>query len=626
MPFALVDLVNDRGIEFEAGTAFVFGQITVKPTRASFIGAEQPAWLLEVEYEDYGIVDWLPLSVGADGRYQLLPHDWTYVSTGTGASGEAQVGDFTGDGLADVALAQYQHFAGRDFGTVTIYSWQAERLTAIGEVPLPVGSPLVGNTSTYVVTDADDDGLLELQVDKDVIGRFDCAWHQQDIYRWPDGIEQHTGGLEDAPRIAGCALDQVLTQTDSAAAIGWLETGLDRLTAADSADLWAWTYVQLGARYAAEGRDAEAATALHRLEQLAGDGAFADLARQAVSTYGAVPIAVCNALYGAAADLSAKESEPWFGSAIDDDLLLGGYPVDPYPYPPNVCPLPQLVAERLARAEWPADQDPAAGVQAQGFIVTASVTLPVIGGAQIWLGVAPLEQPQVVEAHVVDGRWRYRVVDSLRSAIEAVNMAAYQPNSDRQPVALVSAVYSEPVSRWDWFQTCAAGERALVAMQITPGDAADKPNPTTVFCGPPAQISLTSPTDQKRVSDLIAEAMVTYQPPEDTDPAWVRLEGLDSAPSDETNLFMYLEHLRERTMLQAAPADVAQELAALLAYLPDDDAAAQLVALHGRYLHALNEELRGDTDFAAHEYVGLVADAPYSVWAWLAWARLEPDR
>ncbi|MEP7358838.1 MAG: hypothetical protein ABI847_16435, partial [Anaerolineales bacterium] len=74
-----------------------------------------------------------------------------------------------------------------------------------------------------------------------------------------------------------------------------------------------------------------------------------------------------------------------------------------------------------------------------------------------------------------------------------------------------------------------------------------------------------------------------------------------------------------------SPLVTQQIITALLAYLPADDPAAQRVAVRLLYLRGLGYELANDKAGALDAYAAVLATAPDSVWAWLAWARVGPE-
>jgi hypothetical protein len=376
--------------------------------------------------------------------------------------------------------------------------------------------------------------------------------------------------------------------------------------------------LNLAAQYAAQGQDRAAEDALTRLAVLPGDGVFADLTRQTLAAHGPSVVDVCDAMYGAAAQGGR------FGSKIDGYLMPGSYPVTSGPYPPNVCPLGELIANRVGLIDWPAANDPSDGLTTQGLRLVASQTLHLPGWDDpVWIGVLALNEPPVVAGMIRNGRWEYRVVGAFSSALGRASIASYSPSDGGPAMILVSAVYSEPVSKWV-FAICELGQR-LLAFERLPADLEDTSQIDAItHCGDLSEISLVTTDDRVRVATLIAEAVASSEPPAEPRPPWVSLEGLETRPAGEIDVFAYVYDLEGRVMMESVPEITGGEIAALIDYLPRDDSAARLLATHLSYLAGLNQELRGNEEAAVRHYVDVISEAPEAGWAWLAWARLEP--
>jgi hypothetical protein len=295
-----VHYLNEKQIQFVEGQRVITRVFSATPIPLDSDDQTQPKWLAQIDYADYRIRAFLPLSFGFDGTYTVLANDipvYAIPDTDTSIEIDAEH-DFNADGNNDVVIARQFYFAGGISGSLSVYAWDGKGLSHAGEVNLPSVNPRYGETyaSDYTIVDPPS-GPAEIRVIWPRFRAFDCAWNTEYTYRWVVDQLVRSALNEEIPNKPECYIAKALESERPQEQAHWFQLALAQLKPeGDTEDRHAWLLIRLAVALSAQGREADAENALKSLAALPGIGNFSKAAKNAYAHAGPTTLAICNDL------------------------------------------------------------------------------------------------------------------------------------------------------------------------------------------------------------------------------------------------------------------------------------------------------------------------------------------
>ena len=605
---ALLQYINTHPDVLEKNRSLALPNVNIKLYAMDLDGDTRTEWLIGAEYPEYSLQNWLLIRKGADGLYHELPSFDYDPATLQSFTNDIEVVDLTGDGNPEIIKIQRYYLAGAIHGDLNVYTWNENKLYLYGEVDLPSPPPMhgEGNLSEFVVKDFNKDGVADIRVDTPRFRRFGCKWTQSDTYYF-DGpeLEVETVGGE-LPPTKNCLIARALESENISDQINLYQAAQQTFDASVAPlDQLAWIKLQLAMAYTAVGDDVRATSQLRELIAMQGDGKFLEFIKtKYAETNQPSPLAFCDELYSAVAAQLITDN---LGSEIDVDLTHGAYPVDYAPVPDLICPFPQTLMERLENTEIPASHSPVDALIARGY--SFSQTQPLNWDddpEQEWLGILDFHEPMLVLMNA-ETNWKLSV-----SQIPLFNVQDFEANIFTSPgnTSPTVLVLFSGMSKF-----CNPANIARSLMEIHP-DTMER-----------ASYSLCNSTQYSLGNDTsIQFAIEEFIKPSYSEtvemPAWYYL----SDPAQNVNERPILDLVSEievKVASQMYLEETSLQLSQLIASLPQDDPAAQILLNRLYYLLGLYYEIEHQNELAVQTYLKLIKSSPDSIWSEYAQLRIQ---
>lgn len=613
---AAIRYVLDRpGDILQDGHVYTFGKVNLEAHLLEMDGDAGREWLVAVTFNHYHVKDWLLFDEDTLGRPTSLPAPWPPYYDGHQPVEFDAAHDFTDDGRAEIVIVVNHYWWGRAWADAFIYHWRGSGWHLVGSPGLPSGPTGWDISSEYTLEDVNADGRTDMRVTTPVWLGFNCQYDTVTDYVWNGSAIEAADPVVPLPDLSGCTIYAALHSANPDERIAGFEKALTQsLGEGAEPDAVAWIRVQLAMQLAGEGRQTEAETMLQAAAQTDGDGGYLALLRRAVAELGLSPLPVCDALYR-----QAQESQAGMGTDIDEDLSYGGYPMTYQPSPESVCPLEGLMAQLLNKAALQTERTPAEALAAAGLTIALEKSLNLdMDPEPEWVSVLTGALGQLLIFDKQGTAWsltRAEVGGQAGMALEAL----WTDGTDQADLLLVQPF----VAAYGGFD-CAVNQTTMILTRLTHQAGRWRVAAEKYLCADPALLDLTDPTHIAEVVALL-DAPDPQEVESESEPAWMQLEGFAGNAPEDMSLLAYVEQLQADTLARRLPLGTQQAITALIAYLPADDPQAQRVAVRLRYLSGLGYELAGDAPAALDAYAVVLAQAPSSLWAWLAWARVGPE-
>ncbi len=619
-------LIAARGQELADGRELslgVFGA-TARVYTVELDHDARAEWLLHVHWSDIGAVTWLALDDDEAGELRRLENELPDLVNAYGDDSFALLEDFTGDGLTDVIEVDARYMMGTDFGTFYVAQGTPQGFVLRQSIHQSIGGYLSDGLQ-YEVIRPDGADLATFAVSDPHDLNWGCYWNTVTTYRWPNGQPRQTVTGESAPNTAECALAKAVavgSDLNYEAAISLLESSISRLDASDPAQ----APKALFARYrlaildALVGRSTAARTHwTWFVEHYTGSQTFKQNVLQ--------PILERNDLNGLElCSLFTNEldalPEEWVGF-VNATAALNAYPASWDVYPPAVCPLPDLLYERLTR-----------------------IPKGIVGSPEDALRAAGLEPTEVRE---------YRIGGN--------NPSAWFALVSQEPMFLVGYVPAESGYAWklltgfaqnDTLDTVIDGdvtndgvpELAYVFQREDDSDCSAGLSGYRVFVSTLSSAGVVSMGQDFCVTVDQAKDADTFLADQDFDGRvdWVqeRLEaqyGASNLTADRSGPVTWFSPEEVMSMARRSseqvpdlivqlyggqdPGVVREQLQAELDALPISTGAAAYARQQREYLIAVSYELAGDANQAATAFRDLARSQTPTLWAYLARLHLQ---
>lgn len=588
-------LVSGEKIEEEAALFF--------PIKLEGISKnEQSIWLVHVESRNFRIRTFLLFGQNTQGNFTLIgepllsyslfsfPDNWL--------NNIYSEYDVTGDGIKEIIIETGIYYSGT--GTETVYdvfSWHNDEMMKLEEIR-------VFQMDAFEIADQTGDGIDDLQTINNYYRNFGCEWAEIDTYSWPNQVPQHIDQDDTPPDTAVCNLGQAVQPYD----LGWhpnkdenypiLTRVVSQLQAEETTlpDLLAYALSQLAFAYVEQGSDEQARTTINQIYSLPTHSSYAQYIQQNDTT-GSV-IDLCRNL-----NINANKAlNTAIGDFLNENAARGRGFDWREPAKAYICDLNYIVFNRLKNINLPSSLTPVDAFAERELQFDFADSVNLDGDPELeWIGILEPATPRLVILDDVNGVWNIDIVNMYSYPITAFDFAQQDVTADGQLETIIALTvdssYSEPYH---------------IVLLIGKGDEQFE--------------IIDSNSDLEAFPDL-NEIDVTYfeldqpEPEQPSQPEWELLIGL---LPEERNISAYIQELTDTVIVQTNP-DIPNQITDLLNYLPTDDPEAQPYREHLTYLLGYHYELRDEEEEAVNAYLDLIKQNPSSPWAWLAWARLEPE-
>ncbi|KAA3662963.1 MAG: tetratricopeptide repeat-containing protein [Chloroflexi bacterium] len=594
----LIDYINEYEIIISPDVNIP--DLYFSPLPVDFGSEHNHKWVIHVSFSRYNLSGWLLLGEDEDGTYHLL--DFLMIDPFYSGSANIEY-DFTGDGFSEMMTIGTRSVTGKHFTSIDILLLQNEQFQLLKGISF--GYFYANGFVDHEIIDANQNGRPEIHVHWKHSRRFECFWEQTDVYEW-DGAEfQKTTTGGEAPETAVCNVaqgingranvrDEVEFSLNVRTSI--LETALQELTMenAPSIDYLALVHVHLAMMYAGQGEDEKAIELLANIQEFPSVGnQYVQFVNESWQANLVSPVQFCNFINGG----GENGLSTLLGTEIEQDLYYIGYPIYQEFDPEKICPLDDLIANRLNTFTLDAKKTPV-----EAFADIDLPFVPMLTGnfdedSQIeWLGYLDLNEPKIILADASDNEWTLNSIYNVHSS-DLVDFQTYQTdfNSDGQTELVLSLElinYPDNI-----FYYVLLIEKTEAGFERTGG----------------LSLKETPVLDSIQLDDF---QMQHYQTS-----IWTLLK---DEYGIEDDLRTFVNELAQRVIDQERPLSTLTDLETLLSRLPDD---AEVEPLRHQllFLRGYHYELSGEEETAVSHYTTLIQQAPDSPWSWLAWARLKPE-
>lgn len=306
IPIWLVNALNQAEISLQAAQPVTVGPATFTPQALDLDKDGLDEWMLILNGETLPVKGVIPLQLGSDGLYHIIPNDLRTAGRIYFDSARFSLEyDFNGDGVLDILQSKQSYFLGGTNGTVEVYAWDGVGIYALDRIDITVGAfkPL----PLFAVADFTGDGIADVQITTPHYLNLGCEWDEVDIYSWPESQPEYRLQDNQPPEKPECLLLHAITPLgnisksilEENSVIALLERGLSQFTieSAPSADYLALGYLHLAAAYAANRDDAQARQTISQLDLLPTDAPFVRLLKEIYAEEGQDVVLLCERLY-----------------------------------------------------------------------------------------------------------------------------------------------------------------------------------------------------------------------------------------------------------------------------------------------------------------------------------------
>ncbi len=634
---SVVEYLNQHNIQFEPEVLQYREDIGLEfiPYPAQISSNPGEEWLLKTIYyhsKIQPVLTIIPVSIDSNGQYQLVPN--VIKPPQSGYADIDVTTDITGDHLSDIVVVEINplrlmgesDMAFLNPEDVDVYSWDGAQIKPVGHTYLSRGAD--DNDQAYRLGDYNADGLNELQLFVPRTADFGCNWMQVDTYHWQNEVLQKNQYHQDVPDTVLCTLALILKQESDLTApekITVLEAALTDMDieTAPSADYLALLYVHLAMLYSSQAQEDQAVAVLNQLYDLPEDGRLRQLFTQTYEASDGSLLAFCNELYGITRRIPWKGWGPpgpvWtgLGSDVDADISASVYR-SPAPLPARVCPLNLLIDQRLEMVTAVATASPITNLENLGIPIAQSLTVNMDADPEMeWVGLLALNDPQIIIFDSVAGVWQGHSVARLETNGDT-DFETTDIDGDNLPELVVwHTIAEDEAFCWD------VAIRMSISIIHRSGNGFELvEHESDCYSDSPIALAHAGEDKEAFLHRLYFEHRLVPAPEVAPSRSWFRLEGFEV--SEYETIERYLQSYLEPAVWSQTDADtIVNEINALLDYLPQNNPEAELYAHRLTYLLGYHYELSGDEEAAVSTYLDLIQQIPDSIWAWLAWSRLE---
>lgn len=615
-------------------------EISTPTFKANFYAVEsqsslEEAWLIQVEYFDYGVTSFYSLIKIDDGEWimqtDVLPPEPSALSNYTITVNTDY--DLNEDGKNDILTAIEYYIAGGISGHIFVYNWNGGLPAKFGTVRLPGVTPIYGETSksTFELGDFNGDGWDEIRTTHPRFYPFGCHWETTTITNWIGKEQQEYKINAEIPDTPQCYLAQILLADSLEDRIPWLEKYIaSGEYKAGSTDLKAWAQLQLAVAYAAQGNDDEAETILASIIREVGNGPFLQAIQEANKQAGPSPLSVCQALYQKAQEIGSEAGT--FGSDIDGYLASELYPISWEPMPSKVCPYWDLFLSDLSHKLFSGDVDVAQSLSEQGVTLRIRNDLNIDSDEESEIiAVVYADRLILVILDAGPEGWRMYPIDFVWYDEDAQpDLQASVYDADSNGINDILVLLKQGVEQAKQFpEICLPNSEDYNLMIIYINGQHEYSflnRYLSCYSEPPFDIQTEQGKQGFVESVTECDPCSTFdgiyrQPP----PDWVSLEGFLEEPRSDADIFDFCRELLFRVADEQDRTSVRAEIHDLIGFLPSDEPAVGVLLPELIYYIGLSYELDGEEAKAVEAYLDLIQEYPESPWSWLAWSRLEPS-
>lgn len=622
---SVVDYFNEKQIRFADKEEKQFSSLIAKAYMLDTNkAADETTWLVQIDLTKQDVRFWLALVENKNGKYKVIPNGMGLVYlTISDSSTELVTGiDINDDRKNDVVLLRSYYFAGGLTKTLLIYTISTQGIFLLDRISMPKPPPIFGEKyeSEYEIGDHNHDGLPDIQITSPEFELFDCSWEQRIIVQFKDikRTDQTIGG--EIPNKPECLLARMLKSNKPEEMVSLLESAKANLKPNASSDLRSWIQLRLAMLYYAQGKDQQAIQELDAITKFPkqGKGGFQRAVQDAYQQVALSPLRVCEILNNVAYQKDGWHSEN-FSSDIDIDLAgFGAYPITFSPVPSIVCPYTDIINLRLQRQKLDNDSSPNKTFASLGLQLSSlyEANLDADDDPE-WIGMLGKDTwKRLIVIDRANGIWQ--VTDKYRQyfsndAASDLQVKKQDVTGDGQPEVIISFTY-DPKYR----DKCRTG-RDYYLLEIMDMSNTDNPELVSKSFDCVEQSPLKTLSTQA-IIDLITEMKNVDPIGEVTYPAWAKFQAGPQGQS--TTLLNDVDELEKLVLTNTQPTQAQAEIKTILASLPENDSAADILRERLLYLSGYSYELQGDQEKAIGVYLNLIKEYPQSLWSKLAQSRL----
>ena len=340
-------------------------------------------WLVRIDWESIAALSWLVLNQNPDQSYTRLklslpnvhwvPYTWDERIE--------ILQDFTGDSLTDIIFMEQGYAMGTDF-----YDFYIAKGTQSGFQKLTSISKTTSVTETaaqdaaYQLEPPPGSQWLSLTVSDPHDINWGCAWDTKTSYRWPYGVEQVSITDKETPRTPECLLARavnVYDSVDDATAVNLLENAIVHFDQNDSEHRGKLLFARyrLAILYAVMNKDSLSRKHLELLVQnLTGSETYLKENIMSLLEEDTInAITLCDSMYHAS---ETEMPESWM-NYLDATAALHAYPYSHEIYPPAICPLREIISQKLNQVDFTLQPISETALADQGIPVVSIQSYPI---------------------------------------------------------------------------------------------------------------------------------------------------------------------------------------------------------------------------------------------------------
>jgi hypothetical protein len=583
-----------------------------------------PEWLVRMDWKEIAALSWLVLDQNADGAYTRLAGslpDIPWISPISQVTIKA-LQDFTGDGLTDVIFLDSGYSAGTYSYKFHIARGTENGLEALRSINAGVPVILSGNSDYFEIGVPAESTWLHLTISDPRDLNWGCAWTTKTSYRWSYGREQIFITDKEMPKTPECSLARavsVLEPVNDTTAIRLLENAIHHFDEnnVDQHGKLLFAHFRLALLYTGLNQ----ALSRQHLEWMIQNSTEAegDLPEKLSTLLEAEeinPITLCNMLYRG----SEVELPNHWKKHLSRTAAIQAFPAAAEIYPPAVCPLQDIIIDRLREVNLNTQPIPESALTDQGIPVSAIQTYPFPNQKYLASFVLLGETTLYVMGYVPSAQgWQWRLIGEFDPSQGSPQTFFEDVTGDSFPELAYSQEYPG--------RDCSGNEQGYQVL-------------LTTYAGV-GFVSLT-----QHVCHPVNEAfdVTRYLPDEDEDGVvdWVtqqiRDAGGDSSPSAKRikpGTWFTLDEVRPVIPEQNSSGDTQADLISRL-YGSDQPAIIRRRLIRERevldlaeawadrewqrltYLIAVSYEIEGQTDQALETFISVLQSENQTLWGNLA--------
>lgn len=596
----IIGYLNAEQIELENVPELNLPRYDIYATQIEINGYEPKEFILQVSYEQYRKIVFIPLFTNQDGQYELVPNEIPLFSLENAPYGFIRDYDLTGDGLNEMIQVHSGGLGSYTYWETNIFTWDGTQIALLEQLD----EGLFYSSPVYEVHDVNGDGIddivspYRLYPDVGYKRGFDCSWSATKIYSWPNGEAQHyfiDPSDPDAPNSPECDLARtvghpIITGTERIELLTHTLSHSDMQTPS----IWytnfkALVLIHLGMEYVAEDNFEAATAVLDQLLDLPDDSDFVQVVQEIYKQDGERPLRFCYQLVDRIEPSEFSE----FGQYLTYGDIFGSVDRDPTSgnlYRPALCDYYRIVRNRLQDSPLSADKMPSEILAELDIELRFVQSTNLDNDAELeWFGVSEKHMPSLV---IFDrmGDWWNLEWGSAVQPVAPVDLEIVTTDVTGDDLEDVIAVVTNLVECGNEL-----APRTRVVLLYS-AEVSGEFKPTYGYCDEGISYELPA------INEEYFYRTKAY-------PIWRNLSDFNE--------------LQTAVLTQTNP-NIATKITDLLSYMPTDDPEAQPYREHLTYLLGYHYELSGDEAKAVTTYLNLIQQAPSSPWSWLAWARLEP--